>query len=185
MLLAKYTRKEREFFFEYASFVLKIIENAKVRDKLKGIFEKEAIRIERPVDLRIMVFPARPLRGRPNRVLHGSYSQSSSQISLYPLKLPRVWVRTEGFGMFTTRIGDLPAEKTRLLLEISRNAVSTLVHEILHVKFESRGLLRYVEEAIVQKFERQYVVEWDDELPDIIEAVSNSSGWRGEVSEED
>jgi hypothetical protein len=169
LLLAKYTRKEREFFFEYASFVLRIIENAKVLDKLRVIFEKETIRIERRVDLRIMVFPARPVRGRPNRMLHGSYSQSSSQISLYPLKLPREWVRTEGLDMFTTPIEDLSTKERRLLLEISRSAVSTLVHEILHVKFESRGLLRYVEEAIVQKLERQYVVEWEDELPGIIE----------------
>ncbi len=172
MLLAKYTRKEREFFFEYASFVLKLIENAQVLDRLKEIFEKEGIRIARSVDLRIMVFPARPLRGRPNRMLHGSYSQSSSQISLYPLKLPREWVRTEGIDMFTTPIEDLSAKNRRLLLEISRNAVSTLVHEILHVKFESRGFLRYVEEAIVQKLERQYVAEWEDDMSDIIETVS-------------
>lgn len=170
-LLAKYTRKEREFFFQYASFVLQIIENERVLERLRGIFEKEAIRVERPVDLRVMVFPARPLRGRPNRMLHGSYSQSSSQISLYPLKLPRDWVRTEGFDTFTAALENLPAKKRRLLLEISRNAVSTLVHEVLHVKFESRGLLRYVEEAIVQKLERQYVAEWEDEIPDIIEAV--------------
>ncbi len=174
-LLAKYTRKEREFFFKYASFVLKIVENERVLDRLRGIFEKETIRIERPVDLRIMVFPARPLSGRPSRMLHGSYSQSSSQISLYPLKLPREWVGTEGLDMFTTRIENLPVKRRRLLLEISRSAVSTLVHEILHVKFESRGLLRYVEEAIVQKLERQYVVEWEDEIPDIIEAVLGRS----------
>ena len=169
--MAKYTRKEREFFFEYASFVLKIIENAKVIDGLKVIFEKETIRMTRPVDLRIMVFPARPLRGKPNRILHGSYSRDSSQISLYPLKLPREWVRTEGVDTFTTPIESLPAKSRRLLLEISRNAVSTLVHEILHVKFASRGLLRYVEEAIVQKLEREYLVEWENEIPDVIEAV--------------
>ncbi len=171
MLLAKHTRKEREFFSDYASFVLKIIESPIILDRLRLIFEKETIRIKRPVDLRIMVFPARPLMGRPNRMLHGSYSQSSSQISLYPLKLPREWVRTEGLAVFKTPIGDIPAKKRRLLLEISQNAVSTLVHEILHVKFESQGLLRYVEEAIVQKLERQYVADWEHELPDIIEAV--------------
>ena len=171
MLLARYTRKEREFFFEYASFVLKIIENAQVLDRLKAIFEREKIGIKRPVDLRIMVFPARSLRGRPNRTLHGSYSQSSSQISLYPLKLPRELARAEGLDMFTTTIGDLPRKTRMLLLEISRSAVSTLIHEILHVKFESRGLPRYAEEAIVRKLERQYLQEWEDELPDIIEVV--------------
>ncbi len=176
MILAKYTRKEREFFFEYANFVLKLIENAQVLNRLKAIFEKEAIRITRPVDLRIMVFPARPLRGRPNRMLHGSYNQSSSQISLYPLKLPKEWARAEGLEMFTAPIGDLPAKKRKLLLEISRGAVSTLVHEILHVKFESRGLLRYVEEAIVQKLERQYVLGWEEDLPGIVEAVIGRSG---------
>ncbi len=175
-LLTKYARKEREFFFEYANFVLKIIENETIVDRLRGIFEKESIRIEKPVDLRIMVFPARALRGRPNRVLHGSYNQPSSQISLYPLKFPRIWVRIEGFDLFRTPFESLPDEKRRLLLEISQSAVSTLVHEILHVKFGSRGLLPYVEEAIVRKLERQYMEEWEDQLQMIIEAILDGPG---------
>jgi len=170
-LLAKYSRKEREFFFEYANFVLKIIENETVVDELRSIFEKESIRIEKPVDLRIMVFPARTLRGRPNRMLHGSYNHSSSQISLYPLNLPRIWVRTEGFDLFRVSLESLSDKERRLLLEISQSVVSTLVHEILHVKFESRGLLLYVEEAIVRKLESQYVGEWERDLQLLIEAV--------------
>ena len=170
-LLAKYSRKEREFFFEYANFVLKIIENETVVDELRSIFEKESIRIEKPVDLRIMVFPARTLRGRPNRMLHGSYNHSSSQISLYPLNLPRIWVRTEGFDLFRVSLESLSDKERRLLLEISQSVVSTLVHEILHVKFESRGLLPYVEEAIVRKLERQYMGEWEHDLQLLIEAV--------------
>src|SRR5712692_2483290 len=170
-LLAKYSRKEREFFFEYANFVLKIIENETVVDELRSIFEKESIRIEKPVNLRIMVFPARTLRGRPNRTLHGSYNHSSSQISLYPLNLPRIWVRTEGFDLFRVSLESLSDKERRLLLEISQSVVSTLVHEILHVKFESRGLLLYVEEAIVRKLESQYVGEWERDLQLLIEAV--------------
>ncbi len=175
-LLAKYSRREREFFFEYANFVLKIIESEAVVDELRRIFEKETIRIERPVDLRIMVFPALALRGRPSRMLHGSYNHASSQISLYPLKLPRVWVRIEGVDLFRTSFESLSDKKRRLLLEICQSAVSTLVHEILHVKFESRGLLPYVEEAIVRKLERQYVGEWEDELQMIIEAILGGTG---------
>ncbi len=175
-LLAKYSRRESEFFFEYANFVLKIIENEAVVDELRRIFEKETIHIERPVDLRIMVFPALALRGRPNRMLHGSYNHSFSQISLYPLKLPRIWVRMEGFDLFRTTFESLPDRKRRLLLEICQSAVSTLVHEILHVKFEIRGLLPYVEEAIVRKLERLYMGEWEDELQLIIEAVLGGTG---------
>ena len=169
-LLVKYSRKEREFFFDYANFVLRLIEDPDVERRIRTILEIESIRLERLDDLRVMVFPAGPIRGRPDRMLHGSYSHSAAQISLYPLKLPRDWVRHDGSDLFRASFESLSERKRRLLLEIAHSAVSTLVHEVLHVKFEKRGLLPYVEEAIVRKLEKQYMGKWD-ELPQIVNSL--------------
>src|SRR2546428_13340537 len=95
-LLTKYTMKEKTFFFDYASFVVGLIQSQVVTERIRRVIAIEGITIERPVDIRVMVFPARTFRGRQNRILHGSYSQSASQISLYPLKIPREWIRGEG-----------------------------------------------------------------------------------------
>lgn len=159
-LLAKYDRKEKEFFYDYASYVQRLLNNQQVRERLRNLIETEAINPGRHIDLRIMVFPARPLTGRPRNILHGSFNQDSSQISLYPLKLPREWVRREGFGLFKSPPEDLSTSQRRALREILVSAVSTLIHEILHVKFEGRQMSRYVEEAVVRKLEKKYAEEW-------------------------
>src|SRR5438034_6860922 len=100
-----------------------------------------------------MVFPARPLRGRANRMLHGSYNHSASQISLYPMRLPRDWIRHDGSDIFKLSYQTLTERKKRLLHEISKTAIATLLHELLHVKFERRGLASYVEEPLVRRSE--------------------------------
>src|SRR6266571_1519498 len=81
-LLKKYTVKEKAFFYDYANFVVRLIRNENVTDRIHRVISMERIVIDKPVDIRVMVFPARTFRGRQNRVLHGSYSQSASQISL-------------------------------------------------------------------------------------------------------
>ena len=159
-LLAKYTRKEKEFFYDYAAFVHRILSSEQVRDQLRHLIEVEAINPGRFIDLRIMVFPARPLTGRPRNVLHGSFNHDSSKISLYPLKLPREWIRKEGVGLFKTSPKDLSPSQQSNLRDVLVSAISTLIHEILHVKFESRQLSRYVEEAVVRKLERKYAEDW-------------------------
>ena len=159
-LLAKYTRKEKEFFYDYAAFVHRILSRQQVRDLLRRLIEVEAINPGRSIDLRIMVFPARPLTGRPRNILHGSFNQDSSQISLYPLKLPREWIRKEGFGLFKTSPEDLSLSQQSVQRDMLVSAVSTLIHEVLHVKFESREMSRYVEEAVVRKLEKKYAWEW-------------------------
>jgi hypothetical protein len=159
-LLAKYTRKEKEFFYDYASFVQRLLSSSQIRDRLRGLIDVEAINPGRSIDLRIMVFPARPLIGRPRNILHGSFNHDSSQISLYPLKLPRDWIRKEGFSLFKTNPENLSPSQQSALRDMLVSAVSTLIHEILHVKFESRQMSRYVEEAIVRKLETKYAEDW-------------------------
>jgi len=163
-LLAKYTRKEKEFFSDYAAFVLRQVTGPQVTEELRLLIDREQVNTGRMIDLRIMVFPARPLTGRPRNTLHGSYNQDSSQISLYPLKLPKEWIRNGGFNLFKMPKGELAELQEKILREIFTAAISTLIHEVLHVKFEDRHMPRYVEEAIVRKLERKYAEEWFDKL---------------------
>ncbi len=163
-LLAKHTKKEKEFFYDYAAFVQRLLNSGQIKDRLRGLIETESIDPGRAIDLRIMVFPARPMTGRPRSILHGSFNQDTSQISLYPLKLPRDWVRKEGHGIFRTAVTDLSASQQKTLREVLISAITTLIHEILHVKFENRQYSRYAEEAIVRKLERKYAEEWFESL---------------------
>src|SRR5438105_6204715 len=161
-LLEKYTAKEKAFFYDYADFVVRLVRNENVTDRIHHYISMERIVIDKPVDIRVMVFPARTFRGRQNRVLHGSYSQSASQISLYPLRIPREWVRQEGLDLFRGGSDNLSQRKLRLLYEISESAVSTMIHEILHVKFQQRAMSRYAEGALVQTLERQFMQGWEE-----------------------
>lgn len=158
-LLAKYTVKEKTFYYDYASFVVRLIQSQTVRERIHHVVSTERIVTNRPVDIRVMVFPARTFRGRQNRILHGSYSQSASQISLYPLRIPKQWIRGEGPELFRSDLRSLSQRKLGLLYEISEAAVSTMIHEILHVKFQQRGMSRYGEEALVRKLEGQFMQE--------------------------
>jgi hypothetical protein len=155
-LLAKYTTREKAFYYDYASFVVRLIH------RIHHVVSTEQIVADRPVDIRVMVFPARTFRGRQNRILHGSYSESASQISLYPLRIPKEWIRSEGLDLFHAGTESLSQRKLKLLREMSESAVSTLIHEILHVKFQQRSMNRYGEEALVRKLERQFMQGWED-----------------------
>src|SRR5467141_4783751 len=161
-LLAKYTVKEKTFYYDYASFVVRLIQNQNVTERIHHVVSTERIATDRPVDIRVMVFPARTFRGRQNRILHGSFSESASQISLYPLRIPKEWIRGEGLDLFRAGFQSLSQRKLKLLHEISESAVSTMIHEILHVKFQQRDMSRYGEEALVRKLESQFMQGWED-----------------------
>ena len=161
-LLKKYTVKEKAFFNDYANFVVRLLRNEIVTHRIHQVILTERIVIDKPVDIRVMVFPARTFRGRQNRILHGSYSQSTSQISLYPLRIPKEWIRGEGLDLFRGGFQSLSQRKLKLLHEISESAVSTMIHEILHVKFQQRDMSRYGEEALVRKLESQFMQGWED-----------------------
>lgn len=158
-LLAKYTVKEKTFYYDYASFVVRLIQSQTVTERIHHVVSTERIVTDRPVDIRVMVFPARTFRGRQNRILHGSYSQSASQISLYPLRIPKEWIRSGRAELFREDLRSLSERKLRLLYDVSEAAVSTMIHEILHVKFQQRGMSRYGEEALVRKLEGQFMQE--------------------------
>jgi hypothetical protein len=161
-LLKKYTVKEKAFFNDYANFVVRLLRNEIVTQRIHQVILTERIVIDKPVDIRVMVFPARTFRGRQNRILHGSYSQSASQISLYPLRISKEWIRSEGLDLFHAGTESLSQRKLKLVHEISESAVSTMIHEILHVKFQLRDMSRYGEEALVRKLESQFMQGWED-----------------------
>src|SRR5437667_9889596 len=71
-LLKKYTAKEKAFFYDYTNFVVRLVRNESVTDRIHRVISMERIVIDRSVDIRVMVFPARTFRGLHKRVLHGS-----------------------------------------------------------------------------------------------------------------
>jgi len=163
-LVAKYTKKEQAFFADYARTVIVLVSRHEVKLLLEKMITSEGIRSSQLIDLRVMMFPAMPLTGRLRSTLHGSYNHDDSQISLYPLKLSRVWIRKAGFELFKIPLSDLNDEAKKLFRDIQVSCLSTLVHEVLHVKFGGSGMSRYVEESIVRKLEKKYMMEWESEL---------------------
>jgi NurA-like 5'-3' nuclease len=167
-VLVKFPRYEREFFLSYASFILRLILSGEIREFLSMLVSAEGIRSDRSVDLRVMIFPAKQLRRQPSRVLYGSYSHSLAQISLYPLRISKDRIRREGTELFASSPNGLSIGQRKFIGEIATAAISTLIHEVLHVKFQQRNIARYIEEGMVQRLEKTYMREWADKLDEVL-----------------
>ena len=167
-LLGKFPRYEREFFHGYAKFILGLILSQEIRGMLSVLVSSEGIRSDRSIDLRVMTFPAKQLRRQPSRILYGSYSHSLAQISLYPLRISKDRIRREGAKLFVTHLNDLSVAQRKLIGEIATAAISTLIHEVLHVKFQQRSLVRYIEEGMVQRLEKTYMRQWANKLDGVL-----------------
>src|SRR6266581_6151993 len=167
-VLAKFPRYEKEFFHAYANFILKLILSSDIRELLSALVSAEGIRSDRSIDLRVMIFPAKQLRRQPSRILYGSYSHTLAQISLYPLRISKDRIRREGTNLFGSTLYQLSIAQRKLIGEIATAAISTLIHEVLHVKFQQRSLARYVEEGMVQRLEKTYMKQWSDKLDEVL-----------------
>jgi NurA-like 5'-3' nuclease len=173
-VLVKFPRYERAFFQGYANFILGLILSSEIRELLSTLVSAEGIRSDRAVDLRVMIFPAKQLRRQPSRILYGSYSHSLAQISLYPLRISKDRIRKEGPELFGTTLDRLSLAQRKLIGEISTAAISTLIHEVLHVKFQQRSLARYVEEGMVHRLEKTYMRQWADKLDGVLRSQFSS-----------
>src|SRR5438876_8778192 len=167
-VLAKFPRYEKEFFHAYANFILKLILSSDIRELLSALVSAEGIRSDRSIDLRVMIFPAKQLRRQPSRMLYGSYSHTLAQISLYPLRISKDRIRREGSELFANSLSLLSLGQRKLMGEIAAAAVSTLIHEVLHVKFQQRSLARYIEEGMVQRLEKTYMRQWANKLDGVL-----------------
>ncbi len=173
-VLVKFPRYEKEFFHAYANFILKLILSSDIRELLSALVSAEGIRSDRSIDLRVMIFPAKQLRRQPSRILYGSYSHTLAQISLYPLRISKDRIRREGTDLFTISLSELTLGQRKLIGEIATAAISTLIHEVLHVKFQQRSLARYVEEGMVQRLEKTYMRQWADRLDRVLRSQFQS-----------
>jgi NurA-like 5'-3' nuclease len=167
-VLVKFPRYERDFFLGYANFILRLILSSEIRELLSKLVSAEGIRSDRSIDLRVMIFPAKQLRRQPSRILYGSYSHSLAQISLYPLRISKDRIRREGAELLASSLSELTLGQRKLIGEMATAAITTLIHEVLHVKFQQRSLARYVEEGMVQRLERTYMRQWTDKLDGIL-----------------
>jgi len=174
-VLVKFPRYEKAFFLGYANFILRLILSSEIRELLSTLISAEGIRSDRSIDLRVMIFPARQLRRQPSRILYGSYSHSLAQISLYPLRISKDRIRREGPELFSTSLDWLSIAQRKLIGEIATAAISTLIHEVLHVKFQQRSLARYVEEGMVQRLEKTYMRQWADKLDEVLRSQFSPS----------
>ena len=173
-VLIKFPRYERTFFLSYANFILKLILSGEIRELLSALVAAEGIRSDRSIDLRVMIFPAKQLRRQPSRILYGSYSHTLAQISLYPLRISKDRIRREGSELFAYSLSQLSLGQRKLIGEIATAAISTLIHEVLHVKFQQRSLARHVEEGMVQRLERTYMRQWADKLDGVLRSQFSS-----------
>jgi len=173
-VLVEFPRYEREFFLGYANFILGLILSREIREMLSNLVSAEGIRSDRSIDLRVMIFPARQLRRHPSRILYGSYSHSLAQISLYPLRISKDRIRREGRELFSSSLDELSMVQRKLIGEIATAAISTLIHEVLHVKFQQRSLARYVEEGMVQRLEKTYMRPWADKIDGVLRSQFSS-----------
>ena len=173
-VLVKFPRYERDFFLGYANFTLRLILSSEIRELLSALVSAEGIRSDRSIDLRVMIFPAKQLRRQPSRILYGSYSHSLGQISLYPLRISKDRIRREGPELFSSSLDELSIVQRKLIGEIATAAISTLIHEVLHVKFQQRSLVRYIEEGMVQRLEKTYMRQWEDKLDGVLRSQFSS-----------
>jgi hypothetical protein len=173
-VLVKFPRYEREFFRGYANFILRLILSSDIRELLSVLVSAEGIRSDRAIDLRVMIFPAKQLRRQPSRILYGSYSHTLAQISLYPLRISKDRIRRDGPELFASSLNRLSLAQRKLIGEIATAAISTLIHEVLHVKFQQRSLARYVEEGMVQRLEKTYMRQWADKLDGVLRSQFSS-----------
>jgi len=73
-----------------------------------------------------------------------------------------------------THLNDLSVAQRKLIGEIATAAISTLIHEVLHVKFQQRSLVRYIEEGMVQRLEKTYMRQWEDKLDGVLRSQFSS-----------
>ncbi len=91
------------------------------------------------------------------------------------MRISKDRIRREGTELFATSLDELSIGQKKLIGEIAAAAVSTLIHEVLHVKFQQRSLARYVEEGMVQRLEKTYMRQWADKL-DVVLRSQFSAG---------
>jgi lipoate-protein ligase A len=91
------------------------------------------------------------------------------------LRITKDRIRKEGVELFATRLNDLSIAQRKLIGEIASAAISTLIHEVLHVKFQQRSLARYVEEGMVQRLEKTYMRQWADKLDGVLRSQFSSA----------
>jgi len=60
------------------------------------------------------------------------------------LRISKDRIRREGPELFSSSLDELSIVQRKLIGEIATAAISTLIHEVLHVKFQQRILARYV-----------------------------------------
>src|SRR6266700_1500007 len=71
-------------------------------------------------------------------------------------------------NLFKNTLTQMSNAQRKLIGEIATAAISTLIHEVLHVKLQQRRVARYVEEGMVQRLEKTYMKQWAEKLDEVL-----------------
>jgi len=118
-LIKEIPEKHAEFYFKYAKVVAETLRCHSFQSFLDWVIKKENINKDEVRDIRVIVFPSKNERGKR---LAGRCSKRG-QISIYPKGIKailRLLVKNK---------------KEKLGFYLKKRAMSTLIHELLHVKY--------------------------------------------------
>jgi len=119
-LINELPEKYVKFYFEYATMVAETLKWSSFQNFLNWITKEENINKNRITDIQVKVFPYKKKRGKG---LAGRCSRKG-QIKIYPR------------GMKFLRKLLLKTRGEELVSYIKARAMSTLIHEVLHIKYQ-------------------------------------------------
>jgi len=118
-LIKEFPEKHAEFYFKYAKVVAETLRWPSFQSFLDWVIKKENINKNGVKDIRVIVFPSKNEKGKR---LAGRCSKRG-QISIYPKGIKailRLLVKNK---------------KEKLGFYLKKRAMSTLIHELLHIKY--------------------------------------------------
>ncbi|MFQ6086649.1 MAG: hypothetical protein ACE5OV_01370 [Candidatus Bathyarchaeia archaeon] len=132
-LINKFPKKYVEFYFGYANVITETLKWPSFQNFLNWMIKEENINKNKIVDIQVKIFPFKKRKGKG---LAGRCSKKG-QIKIYPRRIKFL----SGLLMKT--------EEEKLDLYVKARAMSTLIHELLHIKYLS-------DEEKVKKLTKNY-----------------------------
>jgi len=118
-LINKFPKKHMEFYFQYANVIAETLKCSPFQNFLNWITNEENINKNRVVDIQVVIFPFKKRKGKG---LAGRCSRKG-QIKIYPRGIK-----------FLNRLL-MKTDEEKLDLYVKARAMSTLIHELLHIKY--------------------------------------------------
>lgn len=146
-LIKKFSEKHAEFYFEYAKVVAETLRWPLFQRFLDWVIGEENVNKNEVRDIRVIVFPSKNKRGKR---LAGRCSKRG-RISVYPKgirSLLRLFMKNE---------------KEKLDFYLKKRAISTVIHELLHIKYLSdEKRVRELTKNYLDTFDLRRIKMWSE-----------------------